>query len=225
MLSIMLPACPTPPEPSMSVTKAPMTETTQPRPRRSKKRDAIVEAARSLFCSEGFPRTSMDAVAATAGVSKATLYAHFASKADLYREIVGNIANPYVRVSSEVLELPVEEGLRVLANRFLDLILCPEALTNYRVMIFQGTEFPEMVETFKSAGPEPVIAAVAEYFRHQNARGALRVPDPPLTAGLFLHMVKGEVHAHRLMGLPFPDDALEHIIDEVVRVMLAAYAR
>lgn len=193
-------------------------------PRRSKKRDAIIEAARTLFCADGYPGTSMDAVAATAGVSKATLYAHFASKADLYREIVGNLANPYIRVPSEVLDLPVEQGLRVLARRFLDLILSPPAVTNYRVMIFQGGQFPEMVETFKSAGPEPVIAAVADYFRHQDARGTLRVPDPPLTAGLFLHMVKGEVHAHTLMSLPFPEKDLDHIIDEVVRVMLAAYA-
>lgn len=200
-----------------------MTET-PPNPRRARKRDAIVEAARTLFCAEGYPGTSMDAVAAAAGVSKATLYAHFASKADLYREIVGSIANPYIRVSSEVLELPVEEGLRVLARRFLDLVLSPQAVTNYRVMIFQGSQFPEMVETFKSAGPEPVIAAVAEYFRHQDARGTLRVPDPPLTATLFLHMVKGETHAHVLMGRPFPEDAVEGVISEVVRIILAAYA-
>ncbi|MGC2856692.1 TetR/AcrR family transcriptional regulator [Novispirillum sp. DQ9] len=195
-----------------------------PARRPSKKRDAIVEAARALFCSEGYPGTSMDAVAAGAGVSKATLYAHFPSKADLFQEVISTIAAPYVRVSSEVLELPVADGLRVLGRSFLDLILSPQAVGSYRVLVAQGTQFPEMVETYMVSGPRPVIGALAAYLAQQHQRGTLRVPDPPLAASLFLHMVKGEVHGHVLMGLPFPDTDLDRVLDEAVRIMLAAYA-
>lgn len=195
-----------------------------PARRPSKKRDAIVEAARTLFCSEGYPGTSMDAVAAGAGVSKATLYAHFPSKADLFQEVVSTLAAPYIRISQEVLDLPVADGLRMLGRRFLDLILSPQAVGSYRVLVAQGAQFPEMVETYMASGPQPVIRAMAGYLAQQHARGALRVPDPVLAASLFLHMVKGEVHAHVLMGLPFPDDVLDRILDEVVRIMLAAYA-
>lgn len=192
--------------------------------RRSKKRDAIVDAARHLFCADGYPGTSMDAVAASAGVSKATLYAHFPSKVELFREVLSSFTATYIRISAEVLEAPVEDGLTALARGFLELVLSPQAIGHYRVMIGQGSQFPEMVETFKAAGPEPVIKSVADYLRYQDERGSLRVPDPMLTADLFLHMVKGEAHSHALLSLPYPDAEHDRVIGEVVRIMMAAYA-
>ena len=49
---------------------------------------AILDAAGALFLDEGYPAVSMDAVARRAGVSKATLYAHFESKEALFAAIV-----------------------------------------------------------------------------------------------------------------------------------------
>lgn len=46
-------------------------------------RDRIVSAAAKLFYDEGIRRVSVDAVAEEAGVTKRTLYYHFASKDDL----------------------------------------------------------------------------------------------------------------------------------------------
>jgi TetR/AcrR family transcriptional repressor of mexJK operon len=51
------------------------------------KRESVLDAAVELFLSEGFDRTSMDAVAAHAGVSKTTVYAHFADKVELFRAV------------------------------------------------------------------------------------------------------------------------------------------
>ena len=53
-----------------------------------RKREAIVQAAVAEFRTHGFEATSMDKVAATAEVSKRTLYNHFASKEDLFAEIL-----------------------------------------------------------------------------------------------------------------------------------------
>lgn len=167
----------------------------------------------------------MDAVAAQAGVSKATLYAHFPSKADLFHAVLGDFADTYIRVPDELDSRPVEEGLRILARRFLDLILSPEALGNFRILCAHGPQFPEMVKAFMAAGPDRVLAAVAGYLRRQDALGTLRVPHPRQAAELFLHMTKGEPHTYRLMGLEYPEEALDRRIEEVVRVMLAAYGR
>ncbi len=53
-------------------------------PRRGRPRDPerlrrIVEAAHSHFNAHGLERASVDAIAADAGVSKMTIYSHFAS--------------------------------------------------------------------------------------------------------------------------------------------------
>jgi TetR/AcrR family transcriptional repressor of mexJK operon len=52
------------------------------------KRSVILRAARKLFLRDGFSATSMDAVTSEAGVSKATVYAHFSSKQKLYEVLV-----------------------------------------------------------------------------------------------------------------------------------------
>ena len=59
----------------------------------SPKRRQIVAAAESLFLAHGYGAVSMDAIAKRAGVSKATLYAHFASKDALFAGIMAETGN------------------------------------------------------------------------------------------------------------------------------------
>src|SRR5579863_2588630 len=54
----------------------------------SRKREQVMDAATELFLAQGYGAVSMDAVARAAGVSKATLYAYFASKSALFARIV-----------------------------------------------------------------------------------------------------------------------------------------
>src|SRR6516225_5533168 len=53
------------------------------------KRQLVLDAAASLFMAHGYGAVSMDAVARSAGVSKATLYAYFSSKDQLFATIIG----------------------------------------------------------------------------------------------------------------------------------------
>ena len=56
--------------------------------RRTARREQILEAATRAFARTGFAATSLDDLAAEAGVSKVLLYRHFESKADLYRAVL-----------------------------------------------------------------------------------------------------------------------------------------
>src|SRR5262249_25045130 len=56
--------------------------------RRAARREQILAAATRAFARSGFAATSLDDVAAAAGVSRGILYRHFASKADLYRAVL-----------------------------------------------------------------------------------------------------------------------------------------
>lgn len=55
---------------------------------RAQRREQILAAATCAFARGGFANTGLDVVAAEAGVTPAILYRHFASKADLYREVL-----------------------------------------------------------------------------------------------------------------------------------------
>jgi len=56
--------------------------------RRLDRRDQLLAAATRAFARNGFQATSLDDIAAEAGISKVLLYRHFDSKADLYRAVL-----------------------------------------------------------------------------------------------------------------------------------------
>lgn len=59
---------------------------------KSRTRSKILGAAGRLFQAQGFDATSIEAVMRACGLTRGGFYAHFASKADLYREAMGNRA-------------------------------------------------------------------------------------------------------------------------------------
>lgn len=77
-----------------------------------RKRQAIVEAAIAEFRSSGFESTSMDKIAATAGVSKRTVYNHFPSKDELFAQILHELWNS----SASQAEQPYDPAVRCASN-------------------------------------------------------------------------------------------------------------
>ena len=187
------------------------------------KRRAILDAGTALFSAEGYAGASMDALAALAGVSKATVYAHFSSKADLLGAVVRHLAGDFLSPPDNLSALPASEGLRRIAQRFLDLILDERALSTYRLVLAEARRFPDMAESFHAAGPAIGQKTVSDYLRRMTERGLLAVPDPDLAAMLFLNMLKAGPHMQLLLGLPAGSITADAVIDEAVRVMTAAY--
>jgi len=59
-----------------------------PRLPAAERRSQLIDAAMAIFAAEGFQKTTMDAVASAAGVTKPVLYQHFPSKRDLFLELL-----------------------------------------------------------------------------------------------------------------------------------------
>ncbi len=59
----------------------------------AQRRAGLVEVALQIFGADGYQATTMDAVAAAAGVTKPVLYQHFSSKHDLFLELLGTVAS------------------------------------------------------------------------------------------------------------------------------------
>ena len=56
--------------------------------RRAERREQILAAATRAFARAGFTATSLDDIAAEAGITRVILYRHFESKADMYRAVL-----------------------------------------------------------------------------------------------------------------------------------------
>jgi AcrR family transcriptional regulator len=87
---------------------------------RTERREQLLMAATSAFARAGFAATSLDDVAAMAGISRVILYRHFESKIDLYRavldracarlDIVGERPGAYTNASVDaLLEVAAED--------------------------------------------------------------------------------------------------------------------
>jgi TetR/AcrR family transcriptional repressor of mexJK operon len=201
--------------------------------RSSRKRTAILEAATTAFLRQGYLGTSMDEIAALAGVSKQTVYKHFDDKERLFSEIViatvGEASDP---VHDEVLELrdsgELDADLRELARRQLATVMQPRLMQLRRLVIAEAARFPELGRNFFERGPERTIAALATAFERLAERGLLELDDPRVAAAHFNWLImSAPINRAMLLGEdePLAEDDLERYVDGGVRAFLAAYGK
>jgi len=200
--------------------------------RTARKRRAILEAGTTLFLRQGYRGTSMDEIAAVAGVSKQTVYKQFADKERLFSEIVTStvdeVAGP---VHHEVLTLKdsgdLDADLRRLARQLLRRVMQPRILQLRRLVIGEAGRFPELGRTFYEQGPGRTIAALAAVFERLAGEGALQPGDPLLAAAHFNWLVMSiPLNRAMLLGDDEPPTAAElnRYADAGVRAFLAAYS-
>ncbi|PNB40397.1 TetR family transcriptional regulator, partial [Pseudomonas sp. FW305-17] len=172
------------------------------RPKDLAKREAILEAAKRLFLSLGYANTSMDAVAAAAGVSKLTVYSHFTDKQTLFGAAV--MATCQNQLPDLMFEYPegaaVEDVLLNIARGFQALISSDEAVKLSRLIFALGSQDPGFGQYFYAAGPKRVMSGMEALLRCVDQRGLLRIDNPWQAAEHFFCLVKGAPDYRLLLG-------------------------
>ncbi len=175
----------------------------------------------------GYDAASMDAVASRAGVSKATIYVHFASKRALFEAIIRRRAES---VTSQFVVPRGAESLRQtlldLARNYLAMLLSPEALAMYRVVLAETTQQPDVGAAFYRAGPAFTRQQVGEFFFELAERG-LMVMDraqAQLAGDMFLSMLANDCHLRALFGVGNEAAAQQQRIETAVDLVMARYA-
>ena len=201
--------------------------------RSARKRKAILDAATEVFLKSGYLGANMDEIAALSGVSKQTVYKHFASKEALFIEIVTSMTdNAGDVVRDEVAELDeggdVAEYLVDCAYRQLKVVLTPRIMQLRRLVIGEVSRFPELARVLYERGPARALATLGAMFERLAARGLLTIEDPALAASHFNWLVmSAPLNQAMLLGdeaIPKPAELRRHA-KEGVRVFLAAYGR
>jgi len=194
----------------------------------SPKRRAILEAAGTLFRNHGYGAVSMDAVAKAAGVSKATLYAYFTSKDQLFATIISEacqqkMAHGEMRPDADA---DLTAALTALGDRILRFLLQEEALAIHRVVTAESARFPELGRGFYENGPQAFCRSFGEWLRAQSEAGHLSVADPELAAGQFIGLLRANLYLRATLGIgPPPTEAEIHAtVAAAVRTFLRGYA-
>lgn len=195
-------------------------------PRSVAKRAAVLDAAHGCFLEHGYANTSMDMVAARAGVSKATIYAHFASKDVLFGAIICRRCEDQSGGLGAVSlgDADARTTLTTIARHLMDMLTAPEVVEIYRLVVAESPRHPDLARVYYEEGPGRGKQLIAEVLGKLAARGLLDMPDPWKATDLFVNMMRGEVFHRILLGLPASDRlTLDATIAEAVEVMMRAY--
>lgn len=165
------------------------TETKKYRKGSSDKRAKIIAAARELFLSDGFDRSSVDAVAAKAGVSKRTVYDYYGDKQNLLLAVVEE-------TSRAVLDM-IKQGISDYLWEFEDLeqalvLFCEQFVASangssdysalIRLVTMEAANLPaSFLEKLDNATEEGIIRRFTEF----GQNGLLDVPDPVMATKHF----------------------------------------
>jgi len=157
-----------------------------------RKRAAILEAAVAEFRQAGFDATSMDRIAASAGVSKRTVYNHFPSKEVLFMQILQQLWESSM-ASLEVgyrKDRPLREQLHELVQQKLQLLHDEAFIDLARVAIAAAIPSPERArEMFARMGDKEEGLTV--WIRAAAKDGRLKAKDPLFASMLLQGMIKG----------------------------------
>jgi TetR/AcrR family transcriptional repressor of mexJK operon len=184
------------------------------------KRQAILDSATRMFLAHGYRNASMEKIAQTAPVSKATLYNHFDSKGALLGAVISGLCGSLLQTMTQVtIETgDVENNLNKIATSAVDLIYAEDALAIYRLVVAESPDFPELGQLFYASGPQATLTQLEDYFRRLNAGGNFNISDPVFAADAFFSMLKGDLHLRCLLSktLRPSTDEKKQLIEKVI---------
>jgi TetR/AcrR family transcriptional regulator, mexJK operon transcriptional repressor len=198
-----------------------------PRPAKDapSKRDAILDAGWEVLLRRGYGRASMDEIAAEAGVSKRTVYDHFASKERLFVAIVERRRDEMLgAVDDAVLDVrDPERALGDFAAAHLSMSMSRPVLELYRVVLAEAPRLAAPARIMGEVGLDRVIERLAGYLQKLMQTGVLRREDSVRTAEALIGLVAGIPTTRGLMRLPAPRTPRE--LDAHARFAVALFLR
>lgn len=192
------------------------------------KRAAILTAARKLFLADGFERTSMDAIAAEASVSKRTVYDYYGDKRTLLLAVVEQA----VQALSSAVGTAIDQHLMSVEDIHASLVGFARAITSSALGSSDYTAFMRLLTTesahltelrdkqWEIAEPED---AVAERFVEFDRLGLLDAPKPRLAADHFVALTLSPSYYSLGQKVDFTDAATAQVIVDGVDAFLRAY--
>ena len=190
------------------------------------KREDIIEAAVREFKDRGFSATSMDCIAASAQVSKRTVYNHFESKEALFKVISKEMCDRYMQVSEHTYDpvIPIRTQLQHIAKQEMALLTSDEFLGTTKMILAVSLALPELSKTVDDFQENSV--GVVKWVKQAAKDGALVVDDPVHAGMQFIALIEAFAFWPQVFGMPALSSKKkqEQVIESAVEMFLNTYA-
>jgi len=182
----------------------------------------ILAVAGAAFLEYGFAHSSMDAIAAAAGVSKGTLYARHTGKAELFRAVATERIAAWRRHAP-----PVQAGAGATESErlyrygiaFLARMRMPEIAAFHHLIVAEAYRFPDLARQFHEEGYRHAIDLFADELKTAAADARWPIGDPGGVVRGFVAALLGWIGIETLAG-PVTDPACEAYVARLVAVFV-----
>lgn len=160
------------------------------RARGGTRRRQLLNIACAQFLANGYDGTSMDAIVAAAGGSKATLYRHFGNKEALFAACIGHLCDEFLaRLQTiDVREASLDDGLCTILTELVAVVGSPRHVDFYRLVV-AGAHVPGVGEAWHAHGPQVWHRLIATLLQRLRDEGQLppasKLPLPVVAEMLF----------------------------------------
>jgi AcrR family transcriptional regulator len=190
------------------------------------RRDAMVAIAHEVFLANGYAGTSMSAIAARVGGSKATLYNYFKSKQDLFIAVVESLCGQFDSLL-DAAEIEGSGDLRTSLSRFggdlLEIVLSERVIGTYRLVTAEAARFPEVGSAMYNSGLRQATERLAGFLEKAKSKGQLRSDaEIEVAAQQFLYLcLSGLLHRRLWMvtDRPSKEDAAANVASAIAAFM------
>lgn len=188
------------------------------RPRSARKDQAILDATARLLDEAGYHRTSVDAVARAAGVSKATIYLRYRDKADL---AAAAVAARLPHLDNAPDSGSTQADLVTLMQESQASLEAPAGVALGGALLSEEPRSPEALHRLRSRVVTPRRNLFRTVLERGIARGEVRA-DANLD--VVLDCLMGAYYGRRLAGLPAEPDWAENVVHQLAAALLTEEA-
>ena len=135
-------------------------------------RGRILDAAAELFTKHGYGETSIEAIAAHAGIGKLTLYRRFEDKDTLFQAVVIRLSEHLRAVISEAGkdEDTLSDALTAAGRRVLGVVLSPLSIAFYRILVAEAARLPELCAYMYKEQPSELQGSIRTILDRKSTR-------------------------------------------------------
>ena len=179
------------------------------RPRSEQAEHAIISAALELFAESGVEGVCVEAVAARAGVGKATIYRRWPGREDLLIAALASLKSPFPSPVGDSVRDDLVTLLKVMLADAAD----PRHLQQYALLLGEGEKYPRLMARYKETVLEPRREVMRSVLRRGISTGELRA-DIDVELGML--SLSGTVLACSKTPGPAAPGFAERVVDQLL---------